>query len=71
MRDNKHPDRWEKNPGVLCKTANRGKDQFGNARKSFKEVLLETCDNRKDILGDQVRLRLEGAISDLHAADAR
>lgn len=71
VKDSKNPTRWEKNPGVLCKTANRGKDQFGNERKSFKEVLLEICSKRNDILGDQVRVRLEGAVSDLHAADAR
>lgn len=34
--DPKNPGRWEKNRGILCRTADRGK---GN--KSFKEVLLE------------------------------
>ena len=35
-RDPKHPDRWEKNRGILCRTADRGK-----RNKTFKEVLLE------------------------------
>ena len=39
--DKKHPDRWKKNPGVLCRTADRGKTKHGEKRKSFKEVLLE------------------------------
>ena len=34
-RDEKHPNRWGKNPGVLCQTGDRGKG------KGFKEVLLD------------------------------
>ena len=34
--DLKNPGRWEKNCGILCQTADRGK-----SNKSFKEVLLE------------------------------
>ena len=37
----KHPDRWTKNSGVLCRTADRVKTKHGEKRKSFKEVLLE------------------------------
>ena len=37
--DERHPDRWEKNPGILCKTADR-KVQ-GQKVLSFKEVLLQ------------------------------
>ena len=70
-KDTKHPGRWEKNPGVLCRTADRGKDKYGRQRKEFKEVLLEVCDRRDDILADTVRIRLQGATSDLHAADGR
>ena len=34
--DKKHPDRWMKNKGFLCRTADRGKGKM-----SFKEVLLQ------------------------------
>ena len=33
--DPKHPARWEKKLGVLCKTADCGKDKDGRPRKSF------------------------------------
>ena len=69
--DPKHPDRWERNLGILCRTADRGKDKERRIRKSFKDVLLEICRKRDDILGDTVMVRLHGAPSDLHAADAR
>ena len=69
--DPKHPARWEKNPGVLCRTADRGKDKEGRPRKSFEDVLLEVCKKRDDILGDTVMVCLQGAPSDLHAAGAR
>ena len=65
--DPKHPDRWERNPGILCRTTDRGKDKGGRTRKSFKDVLLEICRKRDDI----VMVRLHGAPSDLHAAGAR
>ena len=69
--DPKHLARSEKNPGVLCRTADHGKDKKGRPRKIFKDVLLEVCKKRDDILGDPVMVRLQGAPSDLHAADAR
>ena len=40
-KDVRHPDRCEKNPGILCKTADRGFSKDGLRRKSFKEVLLQ------------------------------
>ena len=44
-KDLKHPDRWKKNKGILCRTADRGK-----GKKSFKDVLLKVilfeCDFR-------------------------
>ena len=64
--DERHPERWEKNKGILCKTADRG-----SGKKSFKEVLLQVCNQRDDADADIVRTRLLGAPSDLHAADAR
>ena len=39
--DPKDPDRFERNPGVMCKTADRGKSKDGKQRKSFKEVIEE------------------------------
>ena len=39
--DPKHLDRFERNPGVMCKTADRGKSKDGKQRKSFKEVIEE------------------------------
>lgn len=62
-QDPKHPQRWR--PVSYCRTADRGKSQ-----KTFKEVILETCNQRNDDWSDQVRLRIQGAVSDLHAADA-
>ena len=46
--DPKHQDRFEENPGVLCKTADRGKSKDGIPRKSFRAVLEEVC-TRNDI----------------------
>ena len=40
-------------------------------KKSFKEVLLSICDKRSDVQSDEVRVRIAGALSDLHAVDAR
>ena len=39
--DPKHLDRFERHPGVMCKTADRGKSKNGKQRKSFKEVIEE------------------------------
>ena len=62
--DPRHPYRWR--PVSKCCTADRGGSQ-----KTFKEVILETCDDRNDDWGNQVRLRVQAAVSDLHAADAQ
>ena len=40
IKDKKHPDRWKKNKGFLCRTADRGKGKL-----SFKETLLKVNDN--------------------------
>ena len=37
--DKKNPERFNRNPGYLCRTADRGKDKQGRIRKPFKEVL--------------------------------
>ena len=61
-KDKKHPDRWKK--AVLCRTA-----YAGPGKKAFKESILEACTQRN--IAKKVRVRVEGALSDLHAADAR
>ena len=61
--DPHHPDRWRK--AVLCRTADRP------GRQSFREAILEACGSRKDEWARQVEVRIMGAVSDLHAADAR
>ena len=60
----KNPSRWRQ--VYLCRTADRGKKTI-----PFKEVILEVCDARNDVLSDQVKIGVQGAVSDLHAADAR
>ena len=77
--DERHPDRWEKNAGILCKTADR-KVQ-GQKVLSFKEVLLQVnlLKSSTAILKviDAPNHQLivpptpQGAPSDLYAADAR
>ena len=59
--DPRNPSRWKR--VVRCRTADQGKHDF-------KQVLLDICRQRDDDQAEQVRLRLEGAVSDLHAADA-
>ena len=61
--DPRHPNRWR--PVSYCRTADRG-----SAQKTFKNVILDTCDSRNDEWGNRVRLRVHAAVSDLHAADA-
>ena len=61
--DIRHPDRWRSFSYV--RTADRG------TQKSFKDVILETCTIRDDEWGNEVRVRVQGAVSDLHAADAQ
>ena len=50
---------------MLCRTA-----YASPGKKLFKESILRICDQRKDNVAEQVRYRVEGALSDLHAADA-
>lgn len=54
-RDAKNPSRWK--PAYLCRDT------------LLKEKILESCDGRNDEWGTDVRI--ETAVSDLHAADAR
>ena len=50
---------------VQCRTANRGEDN------TFKQGILDVCDQQNDEQAQQVRLRVQGAVSNLHAADAQ
>ena len=61
--DPHNPSRWQ--AAYLCKTASRG------TGLSFKNSILEVCGRWKDAWANQVEVRLQGAISDLHAAEAR
>ena len=36
-----------------------------------KDFIIRRCNERKDNLADNVRIRLEGAVGDLHAAEVR
>ena len=60
--DPRHPNRWKR--VVKCQTAEQGD------RHNFKQSILNVCEERKDVQAEEVRIRLEGAVSDLHAADA-
>ena len=51
---------------VRCATADRGPNL-----DLFKKFLLDACDVRDDEWGHQVRIRVEGTVSDLHAADGQ
>jgi len=62
--DSKNPERWRR--VVQCRTADRGHNQ-----DTLKDVILKACDARNDEWAQQVRIRVEGAVSDLHAADAQ
>ena len=63
-KDPRNPKRWRR--VVQCQTADRGETQ-----KTFREVILDTCEKRNDELGNNVRLRVLSTVSDLHAADAQ
>lgn len=62
--DPRHPDRWR--IARLCLTADRGPQLT-----TFKQAILDICSKRKDDWAKQVEIRLQGSVSDLHAADGR
>ena len=62
--DPKNRKRWRR--VVRCATADRGPNL-----DSFKKVMLDACDVRDDEWGHQVHISVEGAVSDLHAADGQ
>ena len=59
--DPSNPSRWR--AAYLCKTASCG--------TGFQDSILEVCGRQKDAWANQVEVRLQGAISDLHAAEVR
>jgi len=61
--DPKTPKRWRK--ALLCRTSTRP------GKKTFKETILDTCKIRNDEWARNVQTRVNGAVSDLHAADGR
>ena len=61
--DRKNPRRHRK--ASLCRTV----DRVG--QKTFKEAILDVCKAQKDTSAREIEIRLSGALSDLHAADAR
>ena len=63
--DPKNPNRWRR--VVLCRTVCK----VNRDAKTFLESIIETCNKRNDDQAQQVKLRVLGAVSDLHAADAR
>ncbi len=61
-KDKKHPNRkWRR--VVQCRTADRP------GEISFKDRILDLCSCRDDNWAHEVRTRVLGAFSDLHAAD--
>uniref|UniRef100_UPI00358F791D uncharacterized protein isoform X1 n=1 Tax=Myxine glutinosa TaxID=7769 RepID=UPI00358F791D len=63
-KDEKHPERWR--PACMCRSTHS--DQRD---KPYKLYLIEKCDTRGDKWGEDVKHRVQGAISDLHAVEAR
>ena len=63
-KDLTNPERWR--PAFLCRSTVSKHD-----RKPYKQYILEKCSDHDDDWGNEVRVRVEGAISDLHAAEAR
>ena len=63
-RDPKNPGRWR--PVSRCRTIDTGSND-----RTFKDTVLQVCRERNDQWAKDVELRELGAMSDLHAADAR
>lgn len=63
-KDPKHPNRWR--PAYLCRSTVSEHD-----KTPYNQYLLEKCAARDDAWADEVRSRVLGSVSDLHASDAR
>jgi len=62
--DPKHPDRWRE--AYMIRTTETQKNS-----KGYTQYMLDHCSKRGDKWASDVSSRIVGAISDLHAADAR
>ena len=63
-KDPKHPKRWKE--AYLCRSTISTEDN-----QSYKQYILKICQERGDIWGNDVQTRVEGAVADLHAVEAR
>ena len=61
--DKKNPSRWRE--VIQCRTAEMP------GQNTFKKMILQKCDERGDAQAHEVRIRVLGAPSDLHAADGQ
>ena len=61
--DNKNPSRYRL--VSQCRSAEI------SGERSFEDLILDRCDERSDVQSEEVRIRLVGAQTDLHAADAQ
>ena len=59
----RHPDRWR--PAYVCREG----ESFGN--RGLREAIFEVCEKMNDTQSEQVRVRMGGVLTDLHAADVR
>ena len=63
-KDPKNPQRWR--PAFPCRST---LTEHGD--RPYKEYLLDKCHSRNDQWAHEVQSRIKGAVSDLHAVDAR
>ena len=64
QKDPKHPDRWKE--AYLCRSTVSSTDN-----RPYKQYILDICHDRSDEWANEVRIRVEGAVADLHAVEAR
>ena len=60
-----------KNQGRWRKAFIFRQNESTQSGKNMKQFLQDICDDRKDKWAGEVRVRIQGAVSDLHAADAQ
>jgi hypothetical protein len=63
-KNERHPERWR--PAYLCRSTHSE-----HSGEPYKVYLLDKCDSRADSWANDVRHRVQGALSDLHAVEAR
>ena len=61
--ETRHPSRWRQ--VIKCRTVKR------KPEKSLKDVILALCDQRNDEWSNDVKQRVQSAVSDLYAANVR